>query len=128
MKDRTFQTAMTAVILAFGALIYATRPPNKDEVPKISLRTYGTVTDVASCSGHKYGLDCRVTVTKNDKQYSYRLDVTDFPGDIIQRGDLIGYQITEYKRVVHTDKFRNGKVRGSTTCYSWMSCWKNRHL
>lgn len=102
---------MRALVLA--ALV-CTPALSQDAVEQL-----GTVAIVTECRTGKYSLNCRVATTT----HVWGTDVTDWPGNIVQRGDRLS---TMHRTEGKTRSYwlcRNGLCRQKSVCYSWMPCW-----
>ncbi len=79
----------------------------------------GTVAHVTECRTGKYSLNCRVSTTT----HVWETDVTDWPGNIVQRGDRLSTMHRTEDRTRTYWLCKNGTCRQTSTCYSWMPCW-----
>lgn len=112
---------ITAGILA--ALVVAlavTAPP--DKYVRTETQELGPVLSARQCNKSKYSLRCNVTT----ETASWRTDVTDWPGDHLQTGDVISIETRYYENRWEQWLCSNGACRSSVVCFSIMPCWKEK--
>jgi len=80
----------------------------------------GIVKAVSSCRSGKRNVTCRVET--NLWRFPH-VDITSYPGDMVQNGDKIGSKVVMYKHSRRTMKCKNGYCRPASTCASTMPCW-----
>lgn len=85
-----------------------------------SMQHLGTVLEVRNCEAGKRALNCAIRTTT----HAWDTDVTDWPGDIIQRGDVLAMRVDESGARREQWVCRNGICRAQSVCWSWMPCWK----
>lgn len=79
----------------------------------------GTVAHVTECRTGKYSLNCKVATAT----HYWETDVTDWPGNIVQRGDRLSTMHRTEGKTRHYYLCKNGECRSTSVCYSWMPCW-----
>ena len=84
-----------------------------------SMKPIGQVIEVRDCDASKYELNCFVKTTT----HQWRTDVTDWPGNNIQKGDELAYRIDDSGTRREQWVCKNGMCRSQSVCWSWMRCW-----
>lgn len=99
--------------------------PADNAVPvNVLERSLGQVVEVKKCQNGRSNLRCDVYF---DTGYKYRLDLTDFPKEYLEKGDKIVYKKKVWEESFNNYKCQNGFCRKQSVCYSWMSCWDHRN-
>ncbi len=81
---------------------------------------YGTVASVDKCHAGKYNIRCNVFV--EGRAEPYRLDLSDYPGSMLQRGDRIGYTHRERDGSYEVLNRRNDFLMPAGKCYFPQLC------
>lgn len=92
------------------------------EKKEIVFQDLGTVTSVSNCKSSKHSYRCTL---KTDKFTWQSIDITDFPYDGVEVGDVLAYETVNEGGSSETKYCRNGQCISHSSCYSWMPCWKN---
>ena len=108
---------LCAAFAVVVAVLYWIQTPSGSVVT--TMRPLGKVLEVRSCNSSKHSLNCTVQTTT----HRWETDVTNWPGDIIQVGDELGYRLDETKTRRDQWVCKNGMCRAQSSCWSWMPCW-----
>ena len=100
---------------AFAAFMLTSEPAT----PHTTMKPLGSVLDVSACVSGKHSHLCHVRITSHE----WQTDLGVWPGEILQRGDLIAMRTDQLGWRKDTWMCRNGVCRSISSCWSWMPCW-----
>lgn len=109
-------------------VMWLSMPHPSGRAHSVSRVSYGVVRSVDDCRAAKHSLHCLVRTERS----AYELDVTRFPGNIVQPGDELfterrNWTLTKSRPDVrHSYLCKNDQCEIISTCWSWMSCWEAR--
>ena len=94
--------AIAALLFGVAVMNVLVLMPNSAQTVT-SMQPLGTVLEVKNCESGKRTLNCAVRTTT----HAWNTDVTDWPGDIIQQGDVLALRVDPGAR--QAPPFRAGK-------------------
>lgn len=112
--------AVLIVICICASLLSYTRLTTPDNIVT-TMQPVGTVVDLKDCRTGKNSLRCVIRTTT----HVWTSDVTDWPGDMLQRGDVLAMRVDESGTRRDHWVCKNGMCRSQGTCWNWMPCWRS---
>lgn len=109
------------LILATVAILYFAYPFETNFITQE--RSLGTVLKVSNCDSGRHRLNCDIQTNT----HQWNTDLTDWPGDIIQAGDVLSIRTDVGKNRRNSWFCKNGACRQDTSCLSWMPCWRDKY-
>ena len=113
--------AIAALLFGVAVMNVLVLMPNSAQTVT-SMQPLGTVLEFKNCESGKRTLNCAVRTTT----HAWNTDVTGWPGDIIQQGDVLALRVDDTGSRREQWICRNGTCRSQSLCWSWMPCWTKK--
>jgi hypothetical protein len=108
-----------ALLASFFYYIVFPKPDSNEEFTTI-YKDWGIVSSIEYCRNSKYSLRCKVTT---DKFIFNDLDITDFPSNLLVKGDEIGQLTKLFNKSSQTYLVSNKEMISISSCFNWMPCF-----